>query len=130
MICAEAAMKMTTVMMVLIAVLIAGCGDGHYWYKRGATLKQAERACTECYLQAVSQRMTELHDGPRQAQATGMTYLPQAENRFADEFADIAFNNCMKGLGYREVSGEFLAPTVKKTYCNPTASSHFNIAGE
>ena len=81
-------------------------------------------------MEALSQRMAELHDGPRQAQASQTAYIPEAENSFANRFEEIAFNNCMKGKGYREVSGEFLDTSLKKKFCCPSSESIFNIAGE
>ena len=123
-------MKITIVMTVLITVFIGGCGDGYYWYKKGATLKQAEAACRECYREAMSQRMAELHDGRRESHATHATYIPETENSFENEFQSITFNNCMKARGYREVSGEYLDPSLRKKYCCPSSESIFNIAGE
>ena len=123
---------MSKVMIILIftGVFISGCGDGYYWYKKGSTLQQAEITCKECYIEAVSDRMEALHDAKREAQVSKMPFMPEAEKTFAYQLEDNNFYNCMKARGYREVSGDFLHPSLRKKLCSPIPSRNFPIAGE
>ncbi len=123
-------MKKMTIVTILIGLFVGGCGNGYYWYKKGGSIEQAEADCVQCYLDSMSQRMSEQHDGRQDAQVTHTAYIPEAENPFGNQLEDIAFNNCMKGKGYREVSGEFLNPSLRKKSCSPTPESCFFIAGQ
>jgi len=123
-------MNKVAILSILTGMLVGGCGEGYYWYKKGATLQQAETACKECYIEAVSDRMVALHDAKREAQLTKMPYIPETEETFGYQLESNNFYNCMKSKGYREVSGDFLDPSLRKKSCSPIPSRNFPIAGE
>ena len=111
--------------LVLIGVLVGGCGPGYYWYKYEATLEETEADCIQCYIDSMSERVAAEHIAKQDAQVTQMPYIP--DSRRTEE---IGFYHCMKARGYREVSGDFLNPSLRKKFCSPTSKSNFPIAGK
>ena len=123
-------MNKISIMALLICTLVSGCGPGYYWYKHDAFLEEAETACKQCYMDSKHEQILADHIAKQDAQVTQMTYIPEAENEFSRQSQDIGFRNCMKAKGYREISGDFLKPSLRTKFCNPTPDRSFSIAGK
>lgn len=122
------------VLFTFIALLLGGCGQSHYWYQSGNTLRQAEADCTECYQQAINETAAARFDAIRRSQITNTPFLSEAENKFDDDFLSIRFTGCMNAKGYRRVAGESLPPSLRKKTpdlppCSAISQYDYRIAG-
>lgn len=117
-------------LLLIAALLLAGCGEPRCWYKPGVSLEQAMQECRACYEQAQVESNLAVLDASRQAQVSGAPFVPEVENHFHQNWAEDAPERCLKARGYRQFPQDQLPRPLRTRWVESLFHDNFLVAGQ